>query len=104
MFAQNWAVVPVSQNICTFLFEFHPAEGGGPIVVLLQVRGDPGAVVGFAWDGQHRGGECEFLVVRAALGGVVLDDLHGDGVVAVGVDAGHGDAGVGLDELEHGEE
>lgn len=52
----------------------------------------------------HRGGECKSLVVRAALGGVVLDDLHGNGVVAMGLDAGHGDAGVRLGDLEHGEE
>lgn len=40
----------------------------------------------YRWDGQHREGECEFFVVHAAPGGVVPDDLHDDGVVAVGVD------------------
>ena len=51
------------------------------IVVFFQVRGDPGAVVGFARDGQHGEGECEPLVVCAALGRIVLLDLDRKSVV-----------------------
>lgn len=73
------------------------------IGVCTQVWGDPDGIVVVARDPKHGRSKCK-LGFCGALGDAVFDDLHGDGVAEMGVDAGHGDAVVGLGELERGEE